>query len=289
MPRGVPANGFRMTKNAVVRTGGAAILDKIVPVAAVQHETDAEIDLRLRDRFEILDRLSHGAIMGDVRSLIISGAAGVGKSFGVEKALKEWDPDGINHKSVKGYMRPTGIYKLLYQHRERGQVLIIDDADSAFADEVALNMWKAALDTTEVRVISWMTEGNLVDEESAERIPRQFVFEGTVIFITNVNFSTQIDRGTKLAPHMEALVSRSHYIELGINTLREKFIRLKQVVSESDMLDNMAKHEKEDMMAFVSQNVNKFRDLSLRLILKLATLYKMGGDWQKMAKVTLFK
>lgn len=289
MPRGVPAKGFRMTKNAIARTNGQAILDKIAPVAAVSNETDAEIDARLRDRFEILDRLARGAMMGDVRSLIISGAAGVGKSFGVERALAEWDPDQINHKSVKGFMRPTGIYKLLYQHRDPGQVLVIDDADSAFADEVALNLWKAALDTTETRVISWMTEGSMIDEESAERLPRNFIFEGTVIFITNLNFTQQIDRGGKLAPHMEALVSRSHYIELGIGTMREKYIRLKQVVNESDMLEGITKNAKDEMMQFIADNLDKFRDLSLRLVIKMASLYKMGGDWKKMARVTLFK
>lgn len=290
MPRGVPAKGFRMTKNAIARQNGQAILDKIVPAVAVSTETDAEIDARLRDRFEILDELTKAALFGNARAVIVSGPAGLGKSFTVERALAEWDPDQINHTIVKGYVKPTGLLRLLYQFREPGQVIVFDDADTVFYEDTSLNLLKAVCDTTEMRRVSYMAESNMVDEDSGEKIPRSFLFEGTILFITNLDMDAMVDKGHKLAPHLQALVSRSHYIDLAMKTRRDYIVRIKQVIAEGMLRQQgLTPDQEQQVLDYVVDNQDRLREVSLRIAVKIGNLVKMGGDWKRLANVTCLK
>lgn len=291
MPRGVPNAGFRNTAAAVARNNGAAMLQKVTPMVVVQNETDAEIEARLAERFSILEVLTNAAVKGEARALVVSGPAGLGKSYTVEKALEAWDPEQINHTIVKGYVKTTGLYKLLYQYRAAGQVLVFDDADTIFYDDNSLNLLKAVCDTTERRVVSYLAETNMVDEESAERIPRSFAFEGTIVFITNLDFDSLIDKGHKLAPHLQALVSRSHYIDLAMKTRRDYMVRIKQVLKMGLLkAQGLNSQQEDDVVAFLDKNQDRLRELSLRMAIKIGNLRKMGNpNWASMAKVTCCK
>ena len=249
------------------------------------HETDEQIDARISERFDILDVLTEACTVGNARALIVSGPAGLGKSFTVEKRLNEWDPNEINHTIVKGFVRATGLVKLLYQYREEGQVIVFDDADSIFYDDISLNLLKAVCDTTERRRVSWLSEGKLIDDESANIIPRSFNFNGTIIFITNMDFDALIDRGHKLAPHLQALVSRSHYIDLSMKTRRDYLVRINQVIKQG-LLNHLNGVERHEVIEFINSNHERLRELSLRVALKIGALRKQGSNWQKMAKIT---
>jgi hypothetical protein len=290
MPRGVPKNGYHKTRTA--KTDKIAkIMNVTQPTEPVIVETDEEIEQKLTDRFEILSDMTNAAIDGDVRALIVSGPAGLGKSFTVEKALEAWDPNATSHRIVKGYVKAPALYKLLYQHRGAGSVLVFDDADDVFLDETAIGLLKAALDTTDRRIISYMTEGSLVDEESAERLPKSFEFRGTVVFITNYDFDAMIDRGSKIAPHLSALVSRAHYIDLAMKTQRDYLIRIRQVVKQG-LLKNIGLSDdaQDDVVQFIEKNASRLRELSLRMALKIGTLRrKDDGRWMKRAIVTCCK
>ncbi len=286
MPKGIPAAGFRAARR------GSDTAERIAAVkvsyAAEKHETDEQIDARIAERFEILDVLTEACIVGNSRALIISGPAGLGKSYTVEAALRNWDPNEINHTIVKGYVRATGLVKLLYQYRNAGQVIVFDDADSIFFDDVSLNLLKAVCDTTDRRRVSWLSEGKLVDDESAELIPRSFDFDGTIIFISNYDFDAMIDKGHKLAPHLQALVSRAHYIDLAMKTRRDYLVRIRQVIRQG-MLADLSFEARSDVITFIEQNHEKLRELSLRMAIKLGSLRKQGGDWQKLARITCCK
>lgn len=289
MPRGVPKAGFRSPRGSG-KNNIEKILNVVPTSVPVIVETDDEIEQKLYDRFEILDEMTQAAIAGDVRSFIISGPAGLGKSYTVEKALASWDPSAIDHKIVKGYVKATGLYKLLYTHRARGQVLVFDDADEVFLDDTALSLLKAACDSTDRRIISYLTEGTLIDEETAERLPKSFVFEGTVIFITNYDFDAMIERGSKLAPHLQALVSRSHYIDMAMKTKRDYLIRIRQVIRQG-LLRNIGLDEAAqlDVINFIEDNQDRLRELSLRMALKIGSIRRRGGNWMRMARVTCCK
>jgi len=285
MPRGVPKAGFRAARSS----SPAKAFDVVQLKPATQTETDMQIWSRIADRFDVLSTFTEACAMGSCRSMIVSGPAGLGKSHTVEETLLRLDPTGDNHTFVKGFVRATGLYKLLFQHSSPGQVLVLDDADSVFFDDVSLNLLKAVCDTTGVRRVGWRAEGSLIDDDTGERMPRSFDFKGTVVFITNLDFDALIDRGHKLAPHLQALVSRSHYIDLAMKTKRDYMVRIRQVV-EAGLLSGLTPLEKADVMSFIETEQNTLRELSLRMVIKVADVRKMGAaNFRKVAKVTCCK
>ncbi len=254
-------------------------------------ETDAEIATRIQDRFSILGYLAEQVINNELRSLIIAGPPGLGKSYTLDQALLEHDPEKERHTVIKGYIRPTGLYKMLYERRNEGDILVFDDADSVFNDETSLNLLKAVLDTTEVREVSYMSERRLKDDTTGEMIPKTFEFKGTVVFITNLDFDGIIEKGHKLAPHFDAMLSRSHYIDMEMHTEQDYIVRIKQVIDLGMLKDRGLKpHEIADVIQFIEDNASKLRKLSLREAIKIADLRKSGkSNWKKVAKATTCK
>jgi hypothetical protein len=178
----------------------------------------------------------------------------------------------------------------LYQYREAGQVIVFDDADAVFFDDTALNLLKAVCDTTERRRVSWLAETNMVDAEGGERLPRSFDFDGSIVFITNLDFDQLIERGHKLAPHLEALVSRSHYIDLAMKTKQDYLVRIRQVIKQG-LLDGLTLSERSDVITFIESNTDRLRELSLRMAIKLSAIRKTKSSdtWQRTARITCCK
>jgi hypothetical protein len=280
MPKGVYERKPRNSKNNAA--------ERLADMQVISKETDEQIDARIAERFEILDILTEACMVGNSRSLIVSGPPGLGKSFTVEKTLAEFDPNGVNHIIIKGYVRATGLIKMLYRFRETGQTIVFDDADTIFFDDTSLNLLKAVCDTTENRRVSWLSEGKLVDEETGEAIPTTFDFEGTVIFISNLDFDAMIEKGHRIAPHLSALISRSHYIDTGLKTRRDYLIRIRQVI-RNGMLSNLSDNEREDVLRFIEENSDRLRELSLRMAIKIGNLRKSNSKWEKLARVTCCK
>jgi hypothetical protein len=261
--------------------------DNVIPLPNC-NESEDQIEARIAERFDILEMLADSCIAGDSRALIVSGPAGLGKSYTVEKKLEQWDPSGNNYTITKGYVRATGLVKLLYAYREAGQVLVFDDADAIFFDDISLNLLKAVCDTTERRVVSWLSEGKLLDEDTGELVPRSFVFEGSIIFISNYDFDAMIDRGHKLAPHLQAMVSRAHYLDLAMKTRQDYLVRIRQVVAQG-LLSHLDFDQQVDVLTFIEAYAENLRELSLRMALKVASIRKTSNNWQKVAKITCCK
>jgi hypothetical protein len=259
----------------------------------VAKESDAEILERLGERFQILTEMTKAVKTGDVRAMIVSGPPGVGKSFGVEAVLQR---DGLfdtlaerkpKYEIVKGAMSALGLYAKLYEFSDSKNVIVFDDCDSVLMDELSLNILKGALDSSERRYIAWNTDSRLLRSEG---IPDRFEFKGAAIFITNIKFEHV--RSKKLRDHLDALESRCHYIDLQMDTEREKILRIKQVVNEAGMLDRyeFTEEAKTELINFIDTNKGKLRELSLRMVLKLADLRKsFPSSWTAMAKTTCMK
>jgi hypothetical protein len=259
----------------------------------VARESDESILARLGERFEILDEMTKAVKSGDVRAMIVSGPPGVGKSFGVEKVLQK---DGLfdvlgerkpKFEIVKGAMSALGLYAKLYEFSESKNVIVFDDCDSILMEDLSLNILKGALDSSERRFIAWNTDSRLLRSEG---IPDRFEFKGAAIFITNIKFEHV--KSKRLRDHLDALESRCHYIDLQMDTNREKILRIKQVVNDAGMLDRyeFSTEAKAEIVTFVEQNQDKLRELSLRMVLKLADLRKsFPKSWTAMAKTTCMK
>lgn len=323
MPKGVPTNGFRLTKNRIrelkakgidvdalkrstqyqptgkkpgrpkieadplTRFPKLVINNSVTPPALPNNESDEQIAARLAKRFDTIGKMVQVAAKGGLRALIIAGPGGLGKTYTVQQALKEIDPEGENHLFVKGYLTAPGLYKLFYENRLPGQVLILDDADSVFKDENSMNFLKAACDTTEERILTYFTKNTMLGEMAD--FPTSFEYEGTIVVLSNTDFFAASKKSNAMAPHFEALLTRSHYIDCGMTTDREYVIRLEQMIRESKMLrkQKLTDQQAEDVLEFIKQHYDRLNDLSLRIAVKIAGLVRSHpNDWREMAKIT---
>ena len=188
---------------------------------------------------------------------------------------------------VKGSATPIGLYQTLYRYSDRNAMVVFDDCDSILMDDVALNLLKGALDSGKKRTISWLGESHTL---RLEGIPDRFEFKGSVIFITNLKFD-QI-RSQKLRDHLDALQSRCHYLDLTLDTMRDKILRIRQIATDGQLFagyefDN---DTQTSIVDFMDANQERLREMSLRMALKIADLRKsFPNNWQRLAETTCMK
>ena len=275
-------------------TGGSVSRsDKLVEFKQpVKQETDEEIMDRIEQRFGILDDMTKAAIAGDIRAMIVTGPPGVGKSYGVEYQLEKaglFDNISgrkIKYEVIKGAMTPIGLYCTLYKHSDPKNVLVFDDCDSILLDDIALNILKAALDSGKKRRIHWNSDSSMLRREG---VPDQFDFKGAVIFITNLKFDHL--KSKKLQDHLEALQSRCHFLDLTLNTTRDKILRIKQIFRKGDLFQDydFSPEQGDEIVQFMQDNHARMREISLRMALKLADLTKVSANWQALAENTCMR
>ena len=287
-----PAKPIRV-RVADQRDADYVVLDGVQPKKKeVVTETDEEAIERIRERFEVLTQMTEATQEGNVRAMIVSGPPGVGKSYGVEEQLNRSD---IFNKMadvppkfevVRGSMSALGLYQKLYKFSNPGNILVLDDCDTVLFDDVSLNILKAALDSSKKRYISWNSESRVLAHEG---VPDRFEYRGSVIMITNIKFNYV--KSKKLQDHLAAIMSRCHYLDLTMDSTRDKFLRCKQIVADGNMLNEygFSKEEGEGLIQFMEDHKEQLNEISLRMVTKLADLKKMSDDWQKLARVTCMK
>ena len=192
----------------------------------------------------------------------------------------------IKYEVIKGAMTPIGLYCTLYKHSDPKNVLVFDDCDSILLDDVALNILKAALDSGKKRRIHWNADSAMLRREG---VPDQFDFKGSVIFITNLKFENL--RSKKLQDHLEALQSRCHFLDLTLDTTRDKILRIRQIFRKGDLFQDydFTPEQGEEIVQFMTENHAKLREISLRMALKLADLTKIGPNWRALAESTCMR
>jgi hypothetical protein len=264
--------------------------------------TDEQILERVNKRFAVLNRMANGMIDGKIRSVVVFGAPGVGKTFTIEQALEAAVEDGRidDYTIIRGTCSAVGLYQALYRARQGG-VVVLDDCDSIFNDEEAFNILKTALDSTAKRTIAWRKnaswvynvdttdmDGRVVNED--EKLPNRFDFGGGVIFITNVDFREKITQQVRLSPHFEALFSRSMYLDLTLKSMRARMLRIKDVFFNSmKQIEKLTDEQADEIFKYVEQNADRLNELSLRTVKHLCQMYHLGSDWKEIVEYTKMK
>ena len=255
-------------------------------------EADEKRMVEIEERFDILNEMSVALKNGDVRAMIVTGPPGVGKSYGVETTLEE--QSGFDqlvgrekYEVCKGAMTPIGLYAKLYEYSASGNVLVFDDCDSVLMDDLSLNILKAALDSGKRRRIYWNADSSKL---RAEGIPNYFDFKGSVCFVTNIKFDNV--KSKKLKDHLDALMSRCHYIDLTLDTARDCFLRIKQIARTGVLFSDYKFDDdgEQEILDFMFENRKKLREMSLRMALKVADLKKLSPtNWKSLASNTCMK
>jgi len=260
------------------------------PNAGVSDEERIE---QIAQRFQILEDMTKAATQNEITAMIVSGPPGVGKSYGVEQEIEKatlFDQIAgrrLRAEVVKGSATPIGLYQTLYKYSDRNCLVVFDDCDAILMDDVALNLLKGALDSGKKRKISWLAESRVLRSEG---IPDSFHFKGSVIFITNLKFDKV--RSQKLRDHLDALQSRCHYLDLTLDSMRDKILRIKQIAKSGALFQDLDIEQsgQDDIIEFMDTNKSRLREMSLRMAIKIAQLYKsFPGNWRAMTESTCMK
>ena len=263
------------------------------PAAVKVEETETEAMDRIASRFAVLDEMSSACIAGNIRAMIVTGPAGIGESHGVITQMEKASMfDKISGKRprfeiVKGAISGIGLFATLYKYSDAKNVLVFDDCD-VWEDQDALNVLKGALDSGKTRRISWNKDSRLLREEG---VPNMFNFNGSIIFITNKTFDNK--KSSKIQPHLTALQSRCHFLDLTVDSERDKMLRIKQVHRDADgglFSDyDFSQVQTDEIMNFIEVNHTKLREVSLRMCLKIADLVKISANWRSLAQATCMR
>lgn len=181
----------------------------------------------------------------------------------VDKFSRKNDGDFI---FVKGYSTAKGLYRIMYENRDK--LIILDDCDSIHKDTNAINLIKAAADSYDDRWVSWYSENPFSD------LPRSFKFEGQIIFISNFSYH-RVD---------QAIRSRSMCVDLSMST-EQKIERMYKIVSSSGFMPEVDLQVKMDAVDFLNKKRNVVRDLTLRSLISVVKI-RVGAatNWEQLAE-----
>jgi hypothetical protein len=229
-------------------------------------------EVLFKDLVDLVEMVASGA----TPSLMVIGMAGVGKTYVVIETInKNGLQKDTDYVVIKGATSAFGLYSSLYANRER--LIVYDDCDSVFSEEKSINILKAALDSTAVREISWMSKATvdpdmITDDDLANgKLPSRFEFNGRIIFISNLG-KNQMD---------SALLSRSYFIDITLNP--EDVVKriesiLKSIMPEAKMA------EKQEVLAHMKENPNAMPGgVNLRTFLKAVRIRRSNNPrWKEL-------
>jgi len=221
----------------------------------------ANVGSRVTEIYKTLTELTDVVSTGGLNSLMVRGPGGLGKTHVVRERLKEKE---VPYVLLQGYSAPGAMFNFLYEHRT--ELIVIDDCDSVFKDNVGLNILKAVLDTYPVRQVSWLTS-------SAQIAVNHFEFTGRVIFMTNLPLD-------KLSSHMSALLTRLMVFPL-ILTAEEVLWKIKMLALRVDFKD-ADKKDRYKVYAFLKDKAAEIPGLNLRHYVKCMDLLLAGTNWRKL-------
>lgn len=253
-------------------------------VDEVQRKAQVTDEFGINKRFDFVTKMVDMVASKTIASAIITGQGGLGKSHTVVKALKDKGfadvtdlasfEEGATIRSsksfriIKGFSTAKGLYRTLFEGNN--MTLVFDDCDSVLKDPVALNILKGALDSYSDRYISWNSD--MKDDD----LPRSFKFEGTIVFISNMELD-RID---------QAIRSRAMCVDLSM-TQEQKIERMEVIAESAEFLPEYDAYTKKMAIGFIKDIQDKVSNLSLRSLIATVKIAANGGEWKDLAKYVL--
>lgn len=252
-----------------------------------------EVPLTATEIFEDLEDLATMVIEGIQPSLLVTGLAGIGKTYIITKLCEDMlGEEGDKWIHIKGKVTPLGLYSTLFMNRDK--LIVFDDCDSVFDNETSVNMLKAALDSYENRTITWASDKTAdiskMDESALEafyakiykafesgdfrgmKLPNKFEFTGTVIFISNLT-ADKVDSAVK---------SRSFTIDINLsaNQIVDRMEELLPHLGDGEM------KEKEEVLEFIRKSAHDAdREVNFRTFINALRCKRSGSKrWERLVE-----
>lgn len=240
-------------------------------------ETQKELDKRKNDPKHAFKRMSiyvKSVIKGQQPGTILCGAPGIGKTYRVKQQLKAAGyHEGHNLYTIKGTETPRQLYIDMYENKEKGKIIVIDDADALVgpkAPEVAINILKAALDSTsddEGRLVTYKITGDIKDEEGTP-IPKQMYFNAGIIVITNYSIG-QLDTALRGRVFTQSL-------DFTTEQVLELIKELLPGIGKGNLSEN-SKNKAYDYLVKLNEQ-GKDMEISIRTFASAARLYELSEN-----------
>lgn len=289
------AEEYNIIRDAI--KGGATSIEEIelainrgVAVVITPSKSEKEQEEKLKEEtddpelaFKKMEGYVKMVIKGINPSLILCGAPGVGKTFRVRQTLKAAGyVEEKNLFTIKGKCTPRRLYLALYDYKDKGDIVLIDDADGLVgpkAPEDCINILKGALDSTsekEGRLITYGVAGKITDDDGNE-LPKRFYYNGSVIIITNYNAGS-LDT---------ALRGRSYIQDIHFST--ESVLKLIKILMPNLNSETVTMKSKTKAYDYLIELLKSGMDMevSIRTFNICATLFEsMDGD-DELAKAMI--
>jgi hypothetical protein len=239
----------------------------------------------INERFEFLADYVDMVAARDMKSAIVVGEGGLGKSYTVFSQLRKngltdlqdleigASTNTANSRTsyvvVKGYSTAKGLFRTLFENKNR--LVVFDDCDSILRDDVAANILKAALDSYDRRIVTWNAESFGGEGD----LPKSFEFTGAVIFISNL----------PMFKIPQAIISRSAPADVSM-TRPEIITRMRQIVKGGEFLADIDMDIKEDALNFIAQHINnpQVKSINLRTLIAVATNRRCKpANWERLS------
>lgn len=176
---------------------------------------------------------------------------------------------------IKGASTAFGMYMNLFRYKNK--LIVFDDCDSVFTDKDGINILKGALDSSDKRVISWISKATTGKKALA---PPRFNFKGRIIFISNWP-SKKID---------SAIRNRSFVVDINLkqqDVLKRIQTILPHIGNDSEIpLTMEAKGRAFEFLKEAAEDENNQMEISIRTLVNFAKIAASGvPQWKRLMKI----
>lgn len=151
---------------------------------STENVTAHKVVVPVAERFLQIERFTKMVIDRFTPSFLLTGMAGVGKTYHVKKMLET--SSMVREKDYvvcQGKATPFSLYRFMHDYREK--FILVDDCDCLLTDLDSINLLKAAMDSYSTRIVGWPSKAT-----EKEGLDSSFEFSGGIVFISNKSVDT---------------------------------------------------------------------------------------------------